>query len=966
MKSIIKLSVALLLVATFFVPLVSANEAEQLKKSLAPILNTLRSTSEPFTIQGTVTLPVDNRQQAVELQLNRYSTDSFDLELTHQEYALKLIRRSDSTFFLLPKHKVAFIGKGDIQGEDHLQVEGIIDRLISNQSEAAPAKALLQTLDPDAIAFALTSLLKISAGNQPNQWKVDDAQVSIDGEQGRIEVASPDVQVKLRIARLSVASSDLQIVVPSDYKIESISRTDLEKQFVRGVRRAGEILAPGAQLLSPKEKTRQVAHGELRWINHQRVVMLRGTPEEVGKAHGELLKNECQRCIDSVLYTFGLAQTIQSGKWFPQELANAYKRLAPHIPERHKVETRALASSLGQDPQLIETINVFPELFHCSGFAVYGKATQDGTLYHGRVLDYMTAIGLQDAATTFIVSIEGQHPFANVGYAGFIGSVSGMNAAKISLGEMGGRGEGQWDGVPMATLMRRALEECDTLDEVIALWKDNPRTCEYYYVFADGNNRTAVGVAATPEKLELVYPGQSHELLGEGIEDCVVLSAGSRLELLRKRVVEGYGKFDTQSAIHLMDRPVAMESNLHNVLFVPEKGLLYVANASHKEPAAKQPYVQLNLIELLNSINSTEVQVSATKTLTLPTANATAKETEAVPSADSTDAASTDADSTSFTPPKLDAVFASRDSLERGIENLQDAKQCLDGLCWTPANFDVYYRKPWNNHGDALIQFTSPLADGHATNDNVSMEWYQVKEKNGQLKKAPAVVVVHESGSGMVVGRLIAEQLNSLGLHTFMIHLPYYGPRRGDSARPNGKQLFTTIRQAISDVRRARDAVAVLPGVDSSNISLQGTSLGGFVSATSGALDNGYQAVFVTLAGGGLYDVIKNGERDAANLRRELEQNQVTDEQLRELLNTIEPLRLAHRLNPQRTWVYSGKFDNVVPPISSHRLVESAKLPKEHHIEMLADHYSGIVFLPFILNHMKKRVMEYEPPTKSL
>ena len=38
----------------------------------------------------------------------------------------------------------------------------------------------------------------------------------------------------------------------------------------------------------------------------------------------------------------------------------------------------------------------------------------------------------------------------------------------------------------MATLMRRALEECATLDEVMELWKNSPRTCEYYYVFADG------------------------------------------------------------------------------------------------------------------------------------------------------------------------------------------------------------------------------------------------------------------------------------------------------------------------------------------------------------------------------------------------------------------------------------------------------------------------------------------------
>jgi hypothetical protein len=278
--------------------------------------------------------------------------------------------------------------------------------------------------------------------------------------------------------------------------------------------------------------------------------------------------------------------------------------LAPHIPDDHKRETRALAGSLGLDVALTESLNVFPELFHCSGFAVFGKATRDGKLYHGRVLDYMTTIGLQDAATTFVVHVHDKIPFANVGYAGFIGSVSGMNARKISLGEMGGRGEGQWDGVPMATLMRRALEECSTLDEVMHLWKSNPRTCEYYYVFADGKSRRAVGVAALPESLEFVFPGQSHPRLGDGIEDSVVLSAGSRLEKLRERVTQRHGQIDADSALWLMSRPVAMQSNLHNVLFVPEDGVFYVANADHKRPAAERPYVRHDLLELLNSMQA--------------------------------------------------------------------------------------------------------------------------------------------------------------------------------------------------------------------------------------------------------------------------------------------------------------------------------------------------------------------------
>src|SRR5207244_13267609 len=92
--------------------------------------------------------------------------------------------------------------------------------------------------------------------------------------------------------------------------------------------------------------------GELRWIDGQRVVLLSGTPEGIGRAHGMLLKEEAYRCVDSVLYAFGTIQTVRTGRWFRQDLEAAYARLSPHIPDDHKREVRALAESLDFDPQL--------------------------------------------------------------------------------------------------------------------------------------------------------------------------------------------------------------------------------------------------------------------------------------------------------------------------------------------------------------------------------------------------------------------------------------------------------------------------------------------------------------------------------------------------------------------------------------------------------------------------------------
>ncbi len=586
-----------------------------LQDGLQPFLDVLSGRQAEFQLSGDLQIAIDNKPQPIQLRLIRFSEEAFDLKLTHPDYAVEIRRREDSTALILPLHKVAYLGHGEVPQDVKLSPAGISERLISAASDAKPMATMVSLIQPEFLEPFMELLKKpLKAERDPasQQWRLTNRSpvrfptggaIIVEADFGRVAV-----NVTSEVPSMSAVDADFGSI-----KVVEIPRAELERTLVRGVHRATEVLAPAAILKNPRQQPRQVAHGELRWIEGQRVAILEGTPEQIGTAHGQLLHDESMRCIESVLYSFGTAHVIRTGHWFRHDIEAAYARLSPHIPERHKQETAALAAGLDLPNETLQILNVFPEMFHCSGFAVFDSATKDGKLYHGRVLDYMTTIGLQDAATTFIVKPKDHIAFANVGYAAFIGSVSGMNANAISLGEMGGRGEGNWDGVPMATLMRRALEECSSLDEVMALWSNNPRTCEYYYVFADGKTNEAVGVAAYPESVEFIKPGESHERLGEGIKDAVVLSAGSRLEKLRERVTEKHGQIDTDVAMWLMSRPVAMQSNLHNVLFVPADGILYVANASHSKPAAEMPYVKLNLGELLKSVDRQPARSAAAR-----------------------------------------------------------------------------------------------------------------------------------------------------------------------------------------------------------------------------------------------------------------------------------------------------------------------------------------------------------------
>lgn len=299
--------------------------------------------------------------------------------------------------------------------------------------------------------------------------------------------------------------------------------------------------------------------------------------------------------------------------------------------------------------------------------------------------------------------------------------------------------------------------------------------------------------------------------------------------------------------------------------------------------------------------------------------------------------------------------FGARDTLAEIDESSDDARNCLEGLIWKPAEFKIRCERSKKHPGDLLVRFPSPLASGDVVNDMVAMEWYIARDSSLRPKKARAIVVVHESNSKMVVGRLFARGMRNLGVHAFLIHLPCYGERRGE-AKPSAARLMQRAVQAIADVRRARDAVAALPLVDTEHIALQGTSLGGFISATSASLDRGYDSVFLLLAGGDLYDIVQNGKRDAANARKSLEASGLAGEKLKELLHTIEPTRVAHRLRPTRTWLFSGERDTVVPIKNALALATAAKLKGPHHVRLNSTHYSGIIYLPYILDHIANHV----------
>jgi len=418
---------------------------------------------------------------------------------------------------------------------------------------------------------------------------------------GYREAKGPDAVVELINPRFEAAwpAEKWRLQPREGEKIQTVARSHLTRFLNVALKAIGDKVPPLGPATGERRVIAREGNGRLELLDGTRVLFLKGTPEEMGRQHGVLLRKEIRDLADRILYGVGVGSSFEKGRWFFGEIESAQRRLAPFMDERYFREMDAMASAANLSREEVRLSNFFPELFHCTGFALFGRATQGGALYHGRVLDYLRGFGLEQNAVVMVIQPDQGNAWVNISYAGMIGTVTAMNEKHLAIGEMGGRGQGRWDGKPMAELLREVMEKANTLEEAVALLRKGPRTCQYYYVVSDAKTKRAVGIAATPDQFETIAPGQSHPLLPHAIPDAVLMSAGERYEELVRRVQANYGKLDAEGARRLMRRPVCMTSNIHCALFAPDSLDFWVANADSQNVAAHARFTHYNLKELL-------------------------------------------------------------------------------------------------------------------------------------------------------------------------------------------------------------------------------------------------------------------------------------------------------------------------------------------------------------------------------
>lgn len=237
--------------------------------------------------------------------------------------------------------------------------------------------------------------------------------------------------------------------------------------------------------------------------------------------------------------------------------------------------------------------------------------------------------------------------------------------------------------------------------------------------------------------------------------------------------------------------------------------------------------------------------------------------------------------------------------------------------------------------------------------------WFPVEEAGPTPR--PAAVFLHWLGGSFAALELVCRRTAERGIPALLLFLPHYGPRR--SGDPDEKRRFLdadlermgrNLRQAVADVRRARDWLASRPGVDPDRVGLVGISLGAVVGGLAAGVDGHFARCVLIIGGGDLAAIVMHGAKETAELRDALAAQGHTVESLRKLWKGADPCTFAPRLSPGGVLMINAEDDEIIPKASTLALRDAIGEPK---IEWFKGGHYGVVYrtgaiLKSIVSHL--------------
>jgi len=324
------------------------------------------------------------------------------------------------------------------------------------------------------------------------------------------------------------------------------------------------------------------------------LVHLWGTPYEMGEAHGTLLAAEVQDFLEKIVgaMTQGMGVT-------EEDLDQAWAAMEPCVAEEYMQELEGLAAGSGVDLQLLKRAHAIPDIseMDCTFFAAWGDFTAEGNFIQLRALDYATEAHIQDNPAIIVYHPEDGPTYVNVGWCGFIGMVTGMNAEGVCMSEIGDdfdEANHTIEGQPMPFMMRDVVRKATTMEEGVKIVEEGKGTSSFLFLIGDGKlpGATAIKKSAT------VFETFTNEDTPYGpLGDVVWMSMGADSDWngkIGEALKTQSGELTVESATEGVTSGCET-GDLHTVYFDATNLKLWVANADVDEsPGYDEGFVEFD------------------------------------------------------------------------------------------------------------------------------------------------------------------------------------------------------------------------------------------------------------------------------------------------------------------------------------------------------------------------------------
>lgn len=330
----------------------------------------------------------------------------------------------------------------------------------------------------------------------------------------------------------------------------------------------------------------------------------RGTPFEIGKAFG----THYREAITQFARDFPRMAAYRRHEK-PGEVVAAARKLAQHLSPADREEIRGLAEGAGVSEDAALILNLFYSLtvddLACRQLAAWGAATRDGTLIHGRNLDWNDYPGdpLQRNHVILNVMPDDGVEYLILTWPGLAGALTGTNAEGITLAFNRLSSYMPLEpSEPVFFTLKRILRTATSLDEAVTMLKEAKPLGSGSILISDAEAKRAVVVEMINGEIGVREATGAGTMIGNANHP----TAQAHLKTARRvgaaeeptqRVAQQLKEPLDARAVQkvLTDKDVLLRINLMSVIFEPEKNRMYLATGT--APAALGPYRAFELFD---------------------------------------------------------------------------------------------------------------------------------------------------------------------------------------------------------------------------------------------------------------------------------------------------------------------------------------------------------------------------------